>query len=76
MLQTFDTANQGMTDTVASNGLMQNRVTQSQTTQEGRQTVLETMIGGITDVDLAEAASRLSQAPVALQASTIFSITK
>ncbi len=69
MLQTFDAANQGMTDTVASNGLMQNRVSQSQTTQENRSTVLETMIGGITDADMAEAASRLSQAQVALQAS-------
>jgi flagellar hook-associated protein 3 FlgL len=69
MLQTFDSANQGMTDTVAANGLMQNRVTQAQTTQTDRKTVLDTMIGNITDVDMAEAASRLSQAQVALQAS-------
>jgi flagellar hook-associated protein 3 FlgL len=69
MLQTFDAASQGLTDTVAANGLLQNRVTQSQSTQENRKTVLEVMIGGITDVDMAEAASRLSQAQVALQAS-------
>lgn len=69
MLATFDAANQGMTDKVAANGLMQNRVTQAQGTQEDRALVLEVMIGGLTDVDVAEAASRLSQAQVALQAS-------
>lgn len=69
MLQTFDAANQTMTDVVATNGLLQNRVSQSQSTQENRSTVLETMIGNLTDVDMAEAASRLSQAQVALQAS-------
>ncbi len=69
MMQTFDQANQGMTDTQAANGLMQNQVSTSQTTQEDRQTTLQTMIGGITDVDMAQAASRLSQASVALQAS-------
>ncbi len=69
MLPTFDSVGRGLTDTVASNGLMQSRVEQAQTTQTDRQTVLETMIGGITDVDMAEAASRLSQSQVALQAS-------
>ena len=69
MLQTFDSANKGMTDTVATNGLMQNRVSQAQTTQQDRQVVLQNMIGGITDVDMAQASSQLSQAQVALQAS-------
>jgi len=69
MLPTFDSVGQGLTDVTASNGLMQSRVTQAQTTQQDRQTVLETMVGGITDVDIAEAASRLSQSQVALQAS-------
>jgi flagellar hook-associated protein 3 FlgL len=69
MLQTFDAASQGLTNVVADNGLMQNRVSQAQTTQEDRQTTLETMIGGITDVDVAEAATRLSQSQLALQAS-------
>ena len=69
MMQTFDQANKGLTDTQAANGLMQNQVSTSQTTQQDRQTTLQTMIGGITDVDMAQAASRLSQASVALQAS-------
>jgi flagellar hook-associated protein 3 FlgL len=69
MLQTFDTANRGMTDSVAANGLVQNRVSQSLGNQQDRQTLLETTIGSITDVDMAEASSRLSQAQVALQAS-------
>jgi flagellar hook-associated protein 3 FlgL len=74
MLQTFDAANHGTIDTVAANGLMQNRVSQAQATQESRQTVLTNMIGNITDVDMAEASSRLSQAQLALQASAnIFS---
>ena len=74
MLHTFDTANQGLTDTVAANGLMQNRVDQAQTTQQDRQTLLQTTIGNITDVDMAEASSRLSQSTLALQASAqIFS---
>ena len=68
VLPTFDTANKGMTNTVATNGLVQNRVSQSLSTQQDRKTLLETTIGGITDVDIAEAASRLSQAQVALQA--------
>ncbi len=69
MLHTFDTANRGLTDTVAANGLMQNRVDQAQTAQQDRHTLLTTMVGGITDVDMAETASRLSQAQTALQAS-------
>ena len=69
MMQTFDQANKGLTDTQATNGLMQNQVSRSQTTQEDRQTTLQSMIAGITDVDMAQAASRLSQASTALQAS-------
>ena len=69
MLPTFDSVGQGLTNTVATNGLLQARVDQAQTTQQDRQTTLQTMIGGITDVDMAEAASRLSQSQVAVQAS-------
>ena len=69
MLPTFDSVGQGLTNTVATNGLLQARIDQAQTTQQDRQTTLETMIGGITDVDMAEAASRLSQSQVAVQAS-------
>ena len=68
MMPTFDTANKAMTSSVAANGLVQNRVSQSLSTQQDRQTLLETTIGSITDVDMAQASSRLSQAQVALQA--------
>ncbi len=74
MLSTFDSASQGLTETAADNGMMQNRVDQSLTTQQDRQSTLQQMIGGITDVDMATAASQLSQSQVALQASAqIFS---
>ena len=68
MLQTFDAANTGLTDTTATNGLMQNRAANALSLQQDRQTTLTTMIGGITDVDVAEAASRLNQSQTALQA--------
>jgi flagellar hook-associated protein 3 FlgL len=69
MLHTFDTANRGMTDTVASNGLIQNRVDDAKTTQQDRATTLTSLVSGITDVDMAAASSQLTQAQVALQAS-------
>ena len=69
MLHTFDAANSGMTDTQASNGLLQNRVTQVQTNQQDQQTTLASVVGNISDVDMAQASSQLSQAQVALQAS-------
>ena len=34
-----------------------------------RQTTIENMMGGVTDVDVAEAISRLQQAQIAVQAS-------
>ncbi len=74
MMQTFDTVNKGLTNTVAANGLMQNRVTTAQTTQQQRQTSLQTALGGITDVDMAQAISQLNQTRTSLQASAkIFS---
>jgi flagellar hook-associated protein 3 FlgL len=69
MLHTFDQANQAMTDTQAANGLLQNRITQVQTAQQDQQTILASMVGNLTDVDMAKASSNLSQAQVALQAS-------
>ena len=69
MLHTFDAANQGMTNTVASNGLLQDRVSQVQSDQQDQATTLATMIGNIADVDMAQASSQLSQTQVALQAS-------
>ena len=74
MLQTFDSANQDLTATTADNGLNQAQVSQSQTTQTDRQTSLEGMISGITNVDMAQTSSQLAQVQTAIQASAkIFS---
>ena len=69
LLQTFDTANQGMTQTTAENGLMQNQVSAIQTAQTQRQTDLQVTIGNMSDVDMGQASAQLSQAQTALQAS-------
>ena len=69
MLQTFDAANQGMTQTVAQNGLIQNQVSSIQSVQTQRQTNLKITIGDMANVDMGEASAQLSQAQTALQAS-------
>ena len=69
LLQTFDSANSGLTETVAQNGLVQNQVSAIQTAQTQRQTDLQTTIGNIADVDMGQAYAQLSQAQTALQAS-------
>ena len=69
MLQTFDAARSGATEKVALNGLNQNRVDQTRAAQEDRQLMLESLIGDLSEVDIAEAASRLAQAQTAVQAS-------
>lgn len=74
MLHTFDSANQDLTNTTAQNGLNQAQVSQSLTTQQDRQTSLENMIGGITNVDMAQTSSQLAQVQTTIQASAkIFS---
>ena len=69
LLQTFDAANSGMTETVAQNGLLQNQVSDIQATQTQRQTDIQTTIGNMADVDMGQASAQLSQAQTALQAS-------
>lgn len=69
MLDDFDAAGVDLTDATARNGLIQNRVDKTMDTQEARQSMLEGMIGGITDVDMAQAISRLQQAQTTVQAS-------
>lgn len=69
VLSTFDQANQGITDTQAQNGLIQNQVSDALSNQQQRQTTLQTIIGNITDADMAQAAQQLSQAQTAVQAS-------
>lgn len=69
MLATFDAAQAGITDKAAENGLLQSRLDQTQSAQEDRQVMLETLVGDLSEVDIAEAASRLAQAQTAVQAS-------
>lgn len=68
MLGQFETARSGLTDATARNGLIQNRVDKTMETQEARRSMLEGMVSGITDVDMAEAISRLQQAQTTVQA--------
>lgn len=69
LLQTFDSANSGMTETVAQNGLLQNQVSNIQASQTQRQTDIKTTIGNMANADMGQASANLSQAQTALQAS-------
>lgn len=69
MLDDFDAAASDLTDATARNGLIQNRVDKTMDAQEARRAMLEGMVGGITDVDMAEAISRLQQAQTTVEAS-------
>lgn len=69
MLDDFDAAGVSLTDATARNGLIQNRVDKTMDTQADRAAMLEGMVSGITDVDMAEAISRLQQAQTTVQAS-------
>ena len=69
MLDDFDAAGVGLTDATARNGLIQNRVDKTMAVQTDRQSMLEGMVGGITDVDMAQAISRLQQAQTTVEAS-------
>jgi flagellar hook-associated protein 3 FlgL len=54
---------------VGKNGLLQSRVEQSQSRAEDQQVLLKQVVGGLEDADLAVAATRLSQAQTAVEAS-------
>jgi flagellar hook-associated protein 3 FlgL len=69
MLDDFDGAYQGLTDTTARNGLNQNRLDVSLDQQESRQLMLKGEVANVTEVDMADAISRLEQAQTAVQAS-------
>lgn len=69
VLQSFQQANQGLTDTQAQNGLVQNQVSDAQSTQQQRQTALTNIVGSMADADMAKAAQQLSEAQTAVQAS-------
>lgn len=67
-LAILDQAHDNLVQVVGQNGLMQNRTTAAQTDLDNRKTMLEGMVGGITDVDMAGAISRLQQAQTSVQA--------
>ena len=67
-LAAFDTASQGLTDATARNGLMQNRLESARTDLTGRDTTLDGMVGDITNVNMAEALTKLEQAQLSVQA--------
>ena len=69
MLQGFDAAFSAVNDQVAQNGLMQNQVETTQSSLKARQTALTTTLSDLTDVDQAKAATTLTLAQTALQAS-------
>ncbi|MDB5438180.1 MAG: flagellin [Caulobacteraceae bacterium] len=67
-LASLDAARSGVTDVAAVNGMNQQRVDKSLTAQEDRQASLESLVGDLTEVDMAAAATRLSQIQTGLQA--------
>ena len=69
MLSKFDTAFNTFNEATAVNGVQQNRVTSVQSSLEDRQTAVTGVLAGLTDVDMAEALSRLQLSQVAMQAS-------
>lgn len=69
LLPTFDAAHTALTDAQAKNGLNQKRFDTAQTDLKDQADTLSTMVGGITDVDMAEAVTRLESAKLAVQAS-------
>jgi len=68
-LSSFDTAYSGVIDAQGKNGVTQKRFEGAQTDLSNQADTLTTMVGGITDVDMADAATRLQAAQLAVQAS-------
>ncbi len=76
-LASFDSTYSAVNTQVAQNGLAQNQVTTTLTSLKARQTALTTTLGDLTNVDQAQAATSLSLAQTALQASAqVFSSLK
>jgi flagellar hook-associated protein 3 FlgL len=67
-LAAFDAAHDQLVQVAGTNGLAQNQVESAQEDLGHRADMLETMIGNVTDVDMAEAVSRLQQAQLSVQA--------
>jgi flagellar hook-associated protein 3 FlgL len=67
-LASWDQAYGDITNIAGRNGLIQKRVDTVKTDLSGRSDSLKEMMGGITDVDMAEAATNLQAAGIAVQA--------
>lgn len=69
LLPTFDAAYTGVIDLQGKNGVTQKRFEGAQADLSNQADTLTTMVGGITDVDMADAVTRLESAKLAVQAS-------
>lgn len=67
-LASWDQARRDVTTITARNGLIQQRLDDVKETLNDRQTSLQAMLGGITDVDMSEAITNLQAAQVSVQA--------
>ena len=67
-IASFDTESTNLTSAAGQNGLMQNQVDAANTDLTSRQTMLTQLVGKITDIDPAKAASDLAQAQFSVQA--------
>ncbi len=64
----WDQVHKDLVTSTAINGMAQSRVAGVKTDLNDQQTTIKGMIGGITDADMAKAASNLTQAQLAVQA--------
>jgi flagellar hook-associated protein 3 FlgL len=69
LLPTFDAAYTSVIDLQGKNGVTQKRFESAQSDLSNQADTLTTMVGGITDVDMADAVTRLESAKLAVQAS-------
>ncbi|MBI1684023.1 flagellin [Caulobacter hibisci] len=69
VLPAFDTAQKDLTTAQGKNGLNQKRFEDAQVSLQDQSDSLTVMIGGVVDVDMAEAVTRLEAAQLAVQAS-------
>ncbi|HUO12681.1 MAG TPA: flagellin [Caulobacteraceae bacterium] len=67
-LGNFQTAETGLTNTVAQNGLLQGEVTDAQNDLNSQQTMLQNLIGNITSANVAQASADLQQAQLSVEA--------
>ena len=69
MVAQFDSAREDATTAGARNGAVLKRLEGTKTDLSGRLDTMQNLMGKITDVDMADAISRLQNAQIAVQAS-------